>query len=160
MKKGGICCVFSIMVGLLHQSTCCGKELARKFLIFSRSGMIFKSSPPGNFFLVIIAIWTEFILSQHFWHIMPTNPSHSGFLVFFFLLFIYTFICLFKKQSMNIYWVSYMGEILDLYLGYKMVIHIVKSYGGVWFMIYSEWPCIHSSGLNLHGNWPEVAFPK
>lgn len=61
VKKRGPHCVFSITVCLLHQSTCFGKELTKKSLTSSGSGMISRSSSPGNLFPVTLEIWTEFI---------------------------------------------------------------------------------------------------
>lgn len=85
MKKGGPHCVFSIMAGLLHQSICLGKELAKQSLTSSRPGMISRSSSPWNlfqsllkfelssFYLNISGIlcpWTFSILD--FWYSFPS----------------------------------------------------------------------------------------
>lgn len=116
------------------------------------------SSPLGNFFLTVLEIWTEFILSQHFWHIMSMNASHSGSLVFSTLHSIYLFVYSISKQ-----WtlMLYRGQILDLLPWVQNDnTHCQKVWaGGVWSTIHNEWLCIHSTGLNLlSGNWPEVAF--
>lgn len=155
VKKGGPHCVFSITVGLLHQSTCCGKELAKKSLTSSRSDMISRSSSPGNFFPVTLEIWTEFVLSQHFCYIIPILDSWCSFPSF---LFIHSFVYSISNQWT---FMPYMEQILDFVPQVQNDnTHYQKLWaGGMWSRIYDERLCIHSTGLNwLSGNWPEVVF--
>ena len=129
------------VLSLLHQSTCYGKELAKKLLIFSRSGI---SSPHLQWIPLQSFLEFKLSLSQHFCCVIPTDPSQSVFLEFFSsFLFIHSFV----------YWTSNQWAFievifgrLDLYLGYKLITPIVKSCRGgiVWSRVDNEQLCIHS----------------